>query len=158
MTTFGLAGNSWEKLKVLLTILTNNQTLRLQIRKRSRYAGRYWQREALYQCTQVTYQQHTYIYIHTYICLRRCHYMLFQSKFFSSTELGRLPRVKTCANLMRLICYNNKDRCDTISHTYIPPYTYFTLFYTIISQHASWYDLRRMGSVWRWVTINIFLT
>ena len=30
MTTFGLAGNSWEKLKVLLTILTNNQTLRLR--------------------------------------------------------------------------------------------------------------------------------
>ena len=27
-----------------------------------------------------------------------------------STELGRLPRVKTCANLMRKICYNNKDR------------------------------------------------
>jgi 20S proteasome subunit beta 1 len=26
------------------------------------------------------------------------------------TELGRLPRVKTCANLMRKICYNNKDR------------------------------------------------
>lgn len=26
-----------------------------------------------------------------------------------STELGRLPRVKTCANLMRLICYNNKN-------------------------------------------------
>eukprot|EP01038_Epipyxis_sp_PR26KG_P007970 gene7970-10810_t len=26
-----------------------------------------------------------------------------------STELGRLPKVKTCANLMRLICYNNKD-------------------------------------------------
>jgi len=25
------------------------------------------------------------------------------------TELGRLPRVKTCANLMRRICYNNKD-------------------------------------------------
>lgn len=28
----------------------------------------------------------------------------------NSTELGRLPRVKTCANLMRKICYNNKDR------------------------------------------------
>lgn len=28
----------------------------------------------------------------------------------SSLELGRLPRVKTCANLMRKICYNNKDR------------------------------------------------
>eukprot|EP01039_Chlorochromonas_danica_P008525 gene8525-9398_t len=27
-----------------------------------------------------------------------------------SMELGRVPRVKTCANLMRLICYNNKDR------------------------------------------------
>lgn len=27
-----------------------------------------------------------------------------------STELGRLPRVQTCANLMRLVCYNNKDR------------------------------------------------
>jgi len=27
-----------------------------------------------------------------------------------TTELGRLPRVKTCANLMRKICYNNKDR------------------------------------------------
>eukprot|EP00428_Durinskia_dybowskii_P060635 CAMPEP_0170381684 /NCGR_PEP_ID=MMETSP0117_2-20130122/14540_1 /TAXON_ID=400756 /ORGANISM="Durinskia baltica, Strain CSIRO CS-38" /LENGTH=214 /DNA_ID=CAMNT_0010637271 /DNA_START=74 /DNA_END=718 /DNA_ORIENTATION=+ len=27
-----------------------------------------------------------------------------------STELNRLPRVKTCANLMRKICYNNKDR------------------------------------------------
>jgi hypothetical protein len=27
-----------------------------------------------------------------------------------STELGRLPRVRTCANLMRKICYNNKDR------------------------------------------------
>mmetsp|Transcript_19565 Transcript_19565/g.43613 ORF Transcript_19565/g.43613 Transcript_19565/m.43613 type:complete len:219 (-) Transcript_19565:129-785(-) len=26
------------------------------------------------------------------------------------TELGRLPRVKTCANLMRKVCYNNKDR------------------------------------------------
>eukprot|EP01031_Cornospumella_fuschlensis_P027475 gene27475-33179_t len=26
-----------------------------------------------------------------------------------STELGRAPRVKTCANLMRQICYNNKD-------------------------------------------------
>ena len=64
MTTFGLAGNSWEKLKVLLTILTNNQTLRLQIRKRSRYAGRYRQREALYQCTQVPSQPHTDIYIH----------------------------------------------------------------------------------------------
>jgi len=24
-------------------------------------------------------------------------------------ELGRLPKVKTCANLMRKICYNNKD-------------------------------------------------
>jgi 20S proteasome subunit beta 1 len=27
-----------------------------------------------------------------------------------SIELGRLPKVKTCANLMRKICYNNKDR------------------------------------------------
>jgi 20S proteasome subunit beta 1 len=27
-----------------------------------------------------------------------------------STELGRLPRVSTCANLMRKICYNNKDQ------------------------------------------------
>lgn len=26
-----------------------------------------------------------------------------------TTELGRLPRVKTVANLMRKICYNNKD-------------------------------------------------
>lgn len=24
-------------------------------------------------------------------------------------EVGRQPRVKTCANLMRLVCYNNKD-------------------------------------------------
>ena len=30
--------------------------------------------------------------------------------FCNSTELGRLPKVKTCANLMRRICYNNKDR------------------------------------------------
>lgn len=27
-----------------------------------------------------------------------------------SGELDRLPRVQTCANLMRKICYNNKDR------------------------------------------------
>ena len=26
------------------------------------------------------------------------------------TELGRLPKVKTIANLMKTICYNNKDR------------------------------------------------
>ena len=26
-----------------------------------------------------------------------------------STELGRLPKVSTCANLMKMICYNNKD-------------------------------------------------
>ena len=29
---------------------------------------------------------------------------------YSSTELGRVPKVKTCANLMRRICYNNKDK------------------------------------------------
>jgi 20S proteasome subunit beta 1 len=29
---------------------------------------------------------------------------------FISGELDRLPRVQTAANLMRLICYNNKDR------------------------------------------------
>lgn len=34
----------------------------------------------------------------------------FNALLFLSTELGRLPRVKTCANLMRKICYNNKDR------------------------------------------------
>jgi 20S proteasome subunit beta 1 len=27
-----------------------------------------------------------------------------------SGELDRLPRVQTCANLIRKICYNNKDR------------------------------------------------
>jgi len=27
-----------------------------------------------------------------------------------ATELGRLPRVKTCATLMQKICYENKDR------------------------------------------------
>lgn len=29
--------------------------------------------------------------------------------FYYSMELGRLPRVKTVANLMRKICYENKD-------------------------------------------------
>lgn len=28
----------------------------------------------------------------------------------SSIELGRLPKVKTCASLVSQICYNNKDR------------------------------------------------
>ena len=37
-------------------------------------------------------------------------FSFFLSFSIISTELGRLPRVKTCANLMRKICYNNKDR------------------------------------------------
>ena len=32
-----------------------------------------------------------------------------RSDLFYSMELGRLPRVRTVANIMRMICYNNKD-------------------------------------------------
>lgn len=42
-------------------------------------------------------------YFHDYIFTHTMEYM-----YIFSTELGRLPRVKTCANLMRKICYNNK--------------------------------------------------
>ncbi len=34
---------------------------------------------------------------------------VFSSFTTTSMELGRLPRVRTVANLMRKICYNNKD-------------------------------------------------
>ena len=45
------------------------------------------------------------IYIYFILVL---HFILPRRRY--STELGRLPRVGTCANLMRKICYNNKDR------------------------------------------------
>ena len=40
----------------------------------------------------------------SYVCVK------LTSSYRFSTELNRLPRVATCANLMKSICYNNKDR------------------------------------------------
>ena len=114
-----------EKLKVLLPILTNITDQEAQPIHRPLPTT--WSIISMH----TGYLSTTCIHIHIY--LHRCHYMLFQSKFFSSTELGRLPRVKTCANLMRLICYNNKDRFDTISHTYI--HTYIHIFHTILHDY-----------------------
>jgi 20S proteasome subunit beta 1 len=45
-----------------------------------------------------------------HLCACPCPRPFFISRALYSTELGRLPKVKTCANLMRQICYNNKDR------------------------------------------------
>ena len=36
--------------------------------------------------------------------------MLINYIICNSTEIGRLPKVKTVANIMRSICYNNKDK------------------------------------------------
>ena len=36
-------------------------------------------------------------------------HLLYVYNIYYSAELNRLPRVKTCANLMKTVCYNNKD-------------------------------------------------
>ncbi|RYY70818.1 hypothetical protein EON63_22220 [archaeon] len=46
-----------------------------------------------------------YLYTHNYTLSPLPHH----AHTMHSTELGRAPRVKTCANLMRQMCYNNKD-------------------------------------------------
>ena len=48
-----------------------------------------------------------YLYINMHLYLNKYHLFIHINTFRS--ELNRLPRVKTCATLMKTICYNNKD-------------------------------------------------